>query len=75
MKASRILIDQQSERQRCSVFRLSGTAIGIAFARNKNGQHCVFAAAVDYDAVLPFPVVGLVQVLGSWVWLEGPDIA
>src|SRR4051812_20571335 len=39
------------------------------------GAAGVFDAAVDWDEVPAFPVVGLVRVLGTWVWLEGRDIA
>jgi hypothetical protein len=39
------------------------------------GAAAAFADAVDYDDVPPFPVPGLVQVLGSWVWQEGRETA
>ena len=40
-----------------------------------DGAAAAFAEAVDYDDVPPFPVPGLVLVLGSWVWQEGRDTA
>ena len=39
------------------------------------GAAAAFADAVDYDDVQPFPVPGMVLVLGSWVWQEGRDTA
>jgi hypothetical protein len=49
--------------------------IGVDIRSPDVGAAVVFAATVDYDAVPPFPVVGLVEVLGRWIWLEGADIA
>jgi len=49
--------------------------IGANVRSTDVGAAAVFAAAVDYDAVPPFPVVGLVHVLGSWLWLAGDEIA
>jgi hypothetical protein len=39
------------------------------------GAAAAFAGAVDYDDVQPFPVPGMVLVLGTWVWQEGRQTA
>src|SRR3954452_17051456 len=49
--------------------------IGADVRSRDLGAAGVFAAAVDWDDVPAFPVIGMVRVLGTWVWLEGRDIA
>jgi len=49
--------------------------IGADVRSRDLGAAAVFDAAVDWDDVPAFPVIGLVRVLGTWVWLEGRDIA
>jgi hypothetical protein len=49
--------------------------IGVAVRSPDIGAAAAFADAVDYDDVQPFPVPGMVLVLGSWVWQEGRETA
>jgi hypothetical protein len=49
--------------------------IGLDVRSPDVGAAAAFADAVDYDDVQPFPVPGMVLVLGSWVWQEGRDTA
>jgi hypothetical protein len=49
--------------------------IGVQVRSADVGAAAAFADAVDYDDVQPFPVPGMVLVLGSWVWQEGRETA
>jgi hypothetical protein len=49
--------------------------IGVVVRSPDIGAAAAFAGAVDYDDVEPFPVPGVVLVLGSWVWQEGREVA
>jgi hypothetical protein len=49
--------------------------IGVEVRSADVGAAAAFADAVDYDDVKPFPVPGMVLVLGSWVWQEGRETA
>ena len=49
--------------------------IGVELRSPDIGAAAAFADAVDYDDVQPFPVPGMVLVLGSWVWQAGRDTA
>jgi hypothetical protein len=49
--------------------------IGVAVRSTDIGAAAAFADAVDYDDVQPFPVPGMVLVLGSWIWQEGRETA
>lgn len=37
------------------------------------GAAAAFTGVVDFDDVPPVPIVGLVDLLSTWVWQEGPD--
>lgn len=47
--------------------------IGIDVRSADVGAAAAFAQVVDFDDQPPLPVPGLVEVLRTWLWQEGPD--